>query len=85
MTGIHFPLCPICDQATMLPFSSDHVSAGGKAFSCWFCSNCGFYLSTIDNKAINPEKDIKTGFNLELRQKINDMKEQYKKTKNKEK
>jgi hypothetical protein len=76
-----FPYCPICNREVLLPFSSDHVSAGGKAFSCWFCSNCGFYLTTVDNKAVNPKKDIKAGFNIELRQKILEMKDQYKKTK----
>ena len=81
MSEIRLPFCPICSQEILLPFSSDHVSASGKTFSCWFCSNCGFYLTTVDSKAVNPEKDIKTGFNLELRKKIREMKETYQKTK----
>ena len=76
------PSCPICNQKVLLPFSSDHVTAGGKTFSFWFCSNCGFYLTTtaITNRSIDPEKDIKTGINLEIRQKIGGMKKNYQKT-----
>ena len=81
MTEIRFPLCPVCNQETMLPFSSDHVSAGGKTFSCWFCPNCGFYLTTVNRGDVNPEKDIKAGINLELKKKIHAMKEYYQKTK----
>ena len=78
MNEISFPSCPICNKEVLLPFSS--VSVDVKTFSIWFCSNCGFCLTTANNRAINPEKDINTGFNLDLRQKIREMKEQYNKT-----
>lgn len=81
MSGIGFPLCPICNQEALLPFSSDHVSAGGKTFSCWFCPNCGFYLTTVNKGDVDPERDIKTGISLELKDKIHAMKKSYQTTK----
>lgn len=72
-----FPLCPICKKEILVPFSATQYDIGSKTFGFWFCSWCGFYLTTRDSRAVNPEEDIETGFNIQLRGKIREMKKDY--------
>jgi len=81
MSESSYPLCPICKKEILVPFSSTQFELGSKTFGCWFCSWCGFYLTTRDNRAINPEQDIETGFNIQLRRKIREMKKNHIKSK----
>ena len=82
LTELSFPVCPICKREVLLPFSTMQFgvkSVSDKTFGSWVCSNCGFYLSTKDNKASNPDQDIETGFNKNLRKKIEELRKQYNK------
>ena len=71
MTDLKYPICPICKREVLLPFSTIHVGAENiqaKQYGTWVCSNCGFFLSTKDHKAINPGKALEAGFSTKLRQ-----------------
>ena len=56
MSEIKFPVCPICKKEVLLPFSIMQVGMdiSNKVYGTWFCSNCGFFLTTRDTRAINP-------------------------------
>jgi len=76
MTDIKYPTCPICKREALLPFSTMHdgeKNIHSKQYGTWACSNCGFFLSTKDNKADNPEKDIDAGFSIKLRKKVEEL------------
>lgn len=80
MTDLKFPICPICKREVLLPFSIMQVGEHNtcvKQYGTWACSNCGFFLSTIDNSAVNPDKDIEAGFSITLRKKVEELRKQY--------
>ena len=80
MTDLKYPICPICKREVLLPFSTIHVGATNiqaKQYGTWACSNCGFFLSTKDNKAINPDKALEAGFSTKLRQEVEELRKQY--------
>ena len=58
-------------------YAQDVIPA--KTYGIWICSNCGFFLTTRDTRAINTKKDIETGFNFGLRREIRQMREDYQK------
>lgn len=80
MSQLRLPDCPICNREVLLPLSISQQSgyASGKPYGLWICSNCGFYITTSDTRAINPDKDIKTGFNQSLREKVEKLRKEYK-------
>jgi len=80
MTDLKYPICPICKREVLLPFSTMQVgveSIQAKQYGIWACSNCGFFLSTKDNRAINPDKDIEAGFSTKLRKEVEELRRQY--------
>ena len=80
MTDLKFPICPICKQEVLLPFSIIQANArnlSGKTFGNWVCSNCGFFLSTEDNRGINPKEDIQAGFSENLVEKVEKLRKQF--------
>ncbi|MEJ2241424.1 MAG: hypothetical protein P8Y18_04700 [Candidatus Bathyarchaeota archaeon] len=80
MSENKYPICPICKKEVLLPFSIMQVAVehpAEKTYGNWICSNCGFFLTTRDTRAINPEKDIESGFNLDLQQKVEDLRKEY--------
>jgi len=79
MTDLKFPVCPICKQEVLLPFSIVQVAGtiSEKTFGNWICSNCGFFLSTKGNRANNPELDIKAGFSKNLIKKVEELRKKY--------
>jgi hypothetical protein len=80
LTDLKFPICPICKREVLLPFSIMQVGEHNtcvKQYGTWACSNCGFFLSTIDNSAVNPDKDIEAGFSITLRKKVEELRKQY--------
>ena len=81
MSEIKFPVCPICKKEVLLPFSITTVGGtlSEKIYGTWFCSNCGFFLTTRDTRANNPERDIEAGFNHGLRAEIQRMRNEYQK------
>jgi hypothetical protein len=81
MSELRLPDCPICKREVLLPLSISQTSeyAGGKPYGLWVCSNCGFYITTSDTRAINPVKDIQTGFNKDLCKKVEKMRLEYRK------
>jgi len=79
MSEMRFPLCPICKDEVLLPFSTSQYEVGEKVFGSWVCTNCGFFITTLDTRAIDIRNDIKTGFHLPLRRGIKELREEYKK------
>ena len=82
MVESKFPICPIWKREVLLPFSIMQVGAptiAAKVYGTWICSNCGFFLSTKDNRAVNPDKDIEAGFSIQLSKKIEKLRKQYNK------
>jgi len=80
LTDLTFPICPICKREVLLPFSTMQVgehNTYAKQYGTWACSNCGFFLSTIDNSAVNPDKDIEAGFSIKLRKKVEELRKQH--------
>jgi hypothetical protein len=79
MSESKYPVCPICKQEVLLPFSISQISdhSTGKVYGSWICSNCGFYLNTRDTRAIDPESDFETGFNVYVRKKVEELREKY--------
>jgi hypothetical protein len=77
MSELRLPLCPICKEEVLLPFSITQYDIGAKTFGNWVCTNCGFYITTRDTRAINPKEDIETGFIFNLRTKMNRLKKDY--------
>jgi hypothetical protein len=77
MKASEYPVCPICKQEVLLPFSISQYELRGKIFGNWICSNCGFYLTTGDSRAEVPESDIKAGFHTLLRKKVEELRKEY--------
>ncbi|MEJ2495444.1 MAG: hypothetical protein P8Y79_14075 [Ignavibacteriaceae bacterium] len=80
MTDLTFPICPICKREVLLPFSTMQVgehNTYAKQYGTWACSNCGFFLSTIDKSAVNPDIDIEAGFSIKLRKKVEELRKQH--------
>ena len=80
MTDLKVPLCPICKREVLLPFSTMHQgpkNLQSKEYGTWACSNCGFFLSTKNKRAVNPDKDIEAGFSIKLRKKVEELRNQY--------
>jgi len=78
------PVCPICKQEVLLPFSIMQVGGNRpeKTYGTWICSNCGFFLSTRDTQGINPESDVEAGFSDYLQKKVEDLRQEYYKKSN---
>ena len=87
MSQSKYPVCPICKQEVLLHFSGSQYELISKTFGSWICSNCGFYLTSGDSRAIDPESDIKAGFNLSLIKMVEELRREYynQKTSKKEK
>jgi hypothetical protein len=80
MVDLNFPICPICKREVLLPFSIMQVWAKNiqaKQYGTWICSNCGFFLSTKDERAVNPDKDVEAGFSTKLRKKVEELRKNY--------
>lgn len=75
MTELKCPVCPICEDVVLLPFSISQRVVGTKIFGSWICTRCGFFISTDDSRGCNPT----TGFFHELRKKIQELKKIYQK------
>ena len=76
MSETRHPVCPICKKEVLLPFSIIHYEAS-KTFGNWFCSNCGFCISTDDSRCYEPKEDIKVSLIPELATRIRELKRIY--------
>ena len=74
MSELRFPVCPICNEAVLLPFSISE-----RAFEHWICTNCGFCITLGGTVGYKAEKDIDVKFLPNLITKINSLKQIYQK------
>ena len=77
MSETRHPVCPICKKEVLLPFSISQYEVRGKHFGSWVCTNCGFYITTGDKRAMDPISDFETGINPFLRKEIKKIKKEY--------
>jgi hypothetical protein len=79
MSQFKHPICPICKQEILLPFSLSQSPDWTtiKAYGSWICSNCGFYLTATDSKNVDQKHAIEAGFSVYLKKKVEDLRGEY--------
>lgn len=79
MRQVRLPVCPVCKEEILLPFSVSGGMESAMTFAHWICTNCGFCIGTDNTRGIHPEEDLHAGFLYKLTARMKELKESFQK------